>query len=327
MFLKSKIVNICCKLTWISFIFQKSIIIKRVINWSLQAQAKKVSCLQKRKRTSRFTSCTGSATIETSLALPVFLCALCSLIIIGQLILTEATIQYTVSKTATICAKQEAVRRSLDKQKNQITEEQKEDTIHRKASDFIGVRKTFYSVFPDSSICKNCIQGGNAGIILSSSKISEKDDTVYVCAAYGLKVPVPFFKGIVFYKKNAVAQRIFDGYVEHEGETEEIDRIVYLAENGTVYHTSLSCSHICLKITDQNKIEEVSLNKKYRACEKCIKKEESLSQLYLTAYGDCFHNSLSCSGLKRTLRAVKLSEVTGMRKCARCAVREDADRN
>lgn len=36
-------------------------------------------------------------------------------------------------------------------------------------------------------------------------------------------------------------------------------------------------------------------------------------------YGDCYHSTLGCSGLKRTIKAVRLKDVGRLRPCSRCA--------
>ena len=83
--------------------------------------------------------------------------------------------------------------------------------------------------------------------------------------------------------------------------------IVYVAENGVVYHKNASCSHICLKITGNAAIQDI------------VHKGSSLSEIFVTAYGDCYHSTLGCSGLKRTIKAVRLKDVGRLRPCSRCA--------
>ena len=91
-----------------------NIIPKKIFKRSLQAQ--KESWQQKRKRALRFASCTGSVTVETALVLPVFLCVLCGLMLLGSLLLTEARIQYALARTADVYAAQYAVERLADNQ-------------------------------------------------------------------------------------------------------------------------------------------------------------------------------------------------------------------
>lgn len=66
-------------------------------------------------------------------------------------------------------------------------------------------------------------------------------------------------------------------------------------------------------------IQDIVHSSKYAACEKCIHKGSSLSAIFVTAYGDCYHSTLGCSGLKRTIKAVRLKDVGRLRPCSRCA--------
>lgn len=84
-------------------------------------------------------------------------------------------------------------------------------------------------------------------------------------------------------------------------------------------YKNASCSHICLKITGNAAIQNIVHSSKYAACEKCIHKGSSLSAIFVTAYGDCYHSTLGCSGLKRTIKAVRLKDVGRLRPCSRCA--------
>ena len=136
-----------------------------------------------------------------------------------------------------------------------------------------------------------------------------------------LKLSVPFFRPIRFQKDTAVKRRVFSGYVKHRRDYDAAgdNSIVYVAENGVVYHKNASCSHICLKITGNAAIQDIVHSSKYAACEKCIHKGSSLSAIFVTAYGDCYHSTLGCSGLKRTIKAVRLKDVGRLRPCSRCA--------
>ena len=43
-----------------------------------------------------------------------------------------------------------------------------------------------------------------------------------------------------------------------------------------------------------------------------------VTNVFTENHGTKYHNSLNCSGLKRSIRAVKKSEVAGMGACNKC---------
>lgn len=106
------------------------------------------------------------------------------------------------------------------------------------------------------------------------------------------------------------------------GNTEqEEEEMVYITENGTVYHRSRSCTHLALsiQITDIHTIknQKNSSNGKYHPCEKCGNNPMATA-LYITQYGDKYHTCIQCSGLKRTIKAVPLKQVEGWPACSKC---------
>lgn len=98
---------------------------------------------------------------------------------------------------------------------------------------------------------------------------------------------------------------------------------VYVTENGTVYHTSSSCTHIDLSIT-QAELSSVHWlrnenGERYTACEKCSGDHSDGDTVYITLYGNRYHGSVHCSGLKRSVRLVDISKIQGLKECERCA--------
>lgn len=56
----------------------------------------------------------------------------------------------------------------------------------------------------------------------------------------------------------------------------------------------------------------------YHLCERCGWMPGNDGNCYVTDYGDRYHTSLSCSGLKRKVYTVPLSEVKGKGACSKC---------
>ena len=114
---------------------------------------------------------------------------------------------------------------------------------------------------------------------------------------------------------------IIKGYMDGRNGQDDAD-IVYVTERGEVYHEDYQCSYLHLSIRPVSYEELSSLRNesggKYYACEKCTF-GSVMGGVYITQTGDRYHSSLNCSGLKRTIHAVKRSEVTGMGGCSRCS--------
>ena len=257
----------------------------------------------------------GSATVEASLAIPVFLMAVCALFFIGQLLLVEGEIRYSLAQAARACADQEAL-----KEEAKVRTEKEEEGISGNQGLGLSPQSTFMNIYDGGSLCDACISGGSRAVLVQGRKDSSAE-TVRLTARYVLKVPVFLFRTILFPRKISLEERIFSGYIPHagDGENGKKDCVVYVTERGTVYHRRADCTHICLRIRNEEGIRSIMTHSRYRPCEKCIHGTGSISTLYITAEGDCYHSSLSCSGLKRTVKAVYLSEIPGMRPCSRCA--------
>lgn len=120
-----------------------------------------------------------------------------------------------------------------------------------------------------------------------------------------------------------VIMHTFTGYVNGlSGRGYDAKEVyVYVTEDSEVYHRSRECSHIRLTIREVSGKDIKSLRNdegnKYKACRHCHAKIGS-AVLYVTAEGDCYHSSLSCSGLSRSVKQIPISQVGGRRPCMRC---------
>lgn len=124
-------------------------------------------------------------------------------------------------------------------------------------------------------------------------------------------------------KVHAWTGREYEKNAQEEGKTDQEEQMVYVTETGTVYHKKLECSYLNLSVShvsgsriggyrNQN-------GEKYSPCETCVKSQNPAGIVYITDTGNRYHNLESCSGLKRTVRLVKCSEVNGsMHVCSRC---------
>ena len=113
----------------------------------------------------------------------------------------------------------------------------------------------------------------------------------------------------------------WNGYQKDRKENED-GQIVYITEKGTVWHSDYQCSYLQLSIQYVQYSELQNMRNegggKYHKCEQCVY-GQAMNGVYITSYGNRYHNSLNCSSLKRTIRAVHKSEVAGRGGCSKCA--------
>ncbi|MDO4343584.1 MAG: hypothetical protein Q4C50_02150 [Eubacteriales bacterium] len=109
------------------------------------------------------------------------------------------------------------------------------------------------------------------------------------------------------------------GQEEQDGEGEQ-EETVFVTETGHVYHKDENCTHIRLSIHSVSREHVAHLRNesggKYHACERCG--GGTGSTVYITDYGDRYHSSAGCSGLKRSVLSVPVSEVKDWRACSKC---------
>ena len=118
---------------------------------------------------------------------------------------------------------------------------------------------------------------------------------------------------------------LFCGKTEEEADEEEGEakQMVWVTENGSVYHTDSSCSHINLSIQVSSPgalaWKRNQDGEKYKECEQCVGNGAAGAEVYYTKYGNRYHNSLSCKGLKRKVKLVALEQTDGLPQCSKCA--------
>lgn len=100
------------------------------------------------------------------------------------------------------------------------------------------------------------------------------------------------------------------------------ERMVYVTENGEVYHLSRSCSHLSISVhaIDEG-TQDMYRNSgggRYKPCEVCGM-NEAYGEYFITDDGDRYHTDINCPGLKRTIYEIPLSEVGDRRLCSRCS--------
>jgi len=121
--------------------------------------------------------------------------------------------------------------------------------------------------------------------------------------------------------------RKWTGYDTTQAITEKIEEEwVYITPSGNAYHRSRNCSYLNPKIlsTATSDISTVRNRdgEKYHLCNSC--KDGSLTGIcFYTEYGNRYHTTLECSGIKRTIESVKISDIGGRHACSKCGTQKE----
>ena len=284
----------------------------------LQACPKKNNCFNfSIKPFFRKTSFFASLTIEAAMVIPIFLFAILNLFSMIEIFEIQMSIQSALHQTA----KEMAVEGYAY---NQIGDSSITNSLPvQVAFSETYVRGKVNKLVTKEKLDHSVIKHGSKGIRYSFSKIMEKD-RIELVAVYSI---APRFSMVPFseiYTFNQAKVRAFTGYdpALDTKRTGEEEPYVFVTQSGTVYHMDRGCSHLKLSIKlitkDDLSIARNEGGGKYKGCRYC-KSGKSESNLFLvTNHGDKYHSSVSCSGLKRTIRSIPLSEATGYGLCSRC---------
>lgn len=189
--------------------------------------------------------------------------------------------------------------------------------VEKKALGMASAEVFFRKELSKYPIVGKFVKGGSIGVSLAKSDFEK--DYLELCAEYKMKVPV----NLLAVKDVALVQRSFQR--KWTGKTvggEDFDPYVYVAETGSVYHTSASCHYIDLSIKAVEYSDIAGLRNlnghKFSSCACAVAKHRKGAVVYVTNYGTSYHGSLGCSGLKRTIEMKRKSEVKGMGACSKC---------
>lgn len=171
----------------------------------------------------------------------------------------------------------------------------------------------------DCEQVEHYVAGGSAGVSIIGSKL--EGNYIDLRAVTTVRFPIRVFR-----KQNVrVQQRVkcrkwtgWNGVVQDD----EGEEWVYVAETGTVYHLTKECSHLSLSIqtVETDSLEQLRNQNGgiYHECHLCADKNVSTKYRYITKQGDRYHYDLNCSGIKRTVLKIRLSEVGTRSPCSRC---------
>ena len=250
----------------------------------------------------------GSATLEATLIFPFIIFFFVSVIWIIDLFYVHSTVGEIINSVGN-----EMVTYSYPYEQLMDTEDEGEEESLLSMLVSIG----FSEVYVREKINEHPASKKISGLTTLLSDFYT-DDVIDIKVTYYVEpvLAIPGIDGVIL--TNHFYSKAFTGYKKKPKEAEEM---VYITRTGTVYHTSLDCRY--LKFSPQAisiegvKNERSKDGARFYPCEIC-EKEGFGEIVYIMPYGNRYHNSLECFGIKVDVFEVPKSSVSDRRKCFYC---------
>lgn len=170
---------------------------------------------------------------------------------------------------------------------------------------------------------KNAVMDGASAANMLSSRIMTSGDIIDIVVDYRVHPIIPIIGFKDFMVESRYYGHAWTGYdISGAGDNEEIQQeMVYVTEHGEVYHRDVGCKYLRTSVKSvpytQLGSKRNKDRKKYYACEYCGDGVAG-GDVFITDYGERYHTSVSCPGLKRKIYTIPISEVGGRGPCSGC---------
>lgn len=239
-------------------------------------------------------------TLEAAVVLPLAACFLVSILYFFRVIGVEMEVQNALDNTSRQLAVYDI------------------NTESENLSSVISANIILANQLQNSSFAKQYIKGGIAGIHFISSDLAGEDIRLNV--VYQVVFPVQLLGKLQITIKQNAECRKWIGWSKTDALNGQ-ETWVYITKSGSVYHTQRECTSIMLSVQTANYTDVENLRnnngERYRECEHC-KEEKKKVLVYITNQGDCYHYDRNCSGIKRTVFKIRLSDAKDRPKCRKC---------
>ncbi len=258
----------------------------------------------------------GSMTLEASFVLPFFLFAVVNVLFAVNIIGTQSRINAALHQVGNKMAFA-----------GYIYEHSGGNAI---PDDLAGVVQTelyakgqIIKYVGNSYLEQSCIANGAEGVSLAGSSVMGAGDIIDLKVSYQVKPLISVMGFDAFPMAQRYYGKAWTGYDVTRlvsDETKE-DPMVYITKTGTVYHLDRNCVYLnpSIEFVDAATVESRRNQNggRYYPCELCGG-SVGQGEVYITSQGNRYHTQLSCSGLKRTIYTVPLSQTGGRGRCTKC---------
>ncbi|WP_026651359.1 hypothetical protein [Butyrivibrio proteoclasticus] len=268
----------------------------------------------------------ASITVEASLALPFFIFFFVNILAAFNIIKVQSDLEAALHQTGNeICI------RAFDERFGANLVLGEEDMSYDEGLEGYATAGAFsvYAAnnvrsYVGDSVNESCVKNGLNGLSFFSSRVLFRNDIVDIVVDYKVKPLISMIGFSEFPVQGRYYGHAWTGYdlsCETQAESGD-DEIVYVTEHGEAYHKDINCRYlkIDIKSIEFNSLDTArnSDRHKYYPCEYCGENVAG-GNVFVTDYGERYHTSVNCPGLKRKIYTIRLSEAAGYRACSGCA--------
>lgn len=258
----------------------------------------------------------GSMTLEAAFVLPFFLFAVINILFAVSMIGTQSRVNAALHQTGNKMAFAGYV---YEKSAGGVLP----DSLAGAALTSLYARGQILEYTGREYLEQSCVVGGAGGVSLAGSSVMEEGDIIDLQVSYRVKPFAELMGFPGFTMRQRYYGRAWTGYdvTRYVSDLKEEDPMVYITKAGTVYHVNRNCTYLNPSV-EMTSVEAVTDRRnpsgaKYHPCELCDG-ELAQGQVYITSQGNRYHSRIQCSGLKRTIYTVPLSEVHEKGVCSKC---------
>lgn len=263
-------------------------------------------------------NCRASMAVEASMALPIFLFFIMNILSSFDILRLHGNIMGAMHQTGNKMAFYGYAYENMSED-GAVWTESKDSLILSEGY----ARSHVIDLLGEDYLNHTCLSGGTLGLQFMKSSVMKENDIVELVASYRVKPFVSVIGFSDFSMENRYYGRAWTGFNVENRQSDELeeDPLVYVAENGAVYHMARNCTYLnpSIKPVSASMVKELrnAEGEKYNTCGSCAWNSYQ-AVVYITEYGNKVHGSLKCSGLKRTIYTIRLSQVSGKAKCSKC---------
>ena len=288
------------------------------------------SMSHKVKRTFLSIHLNGSITIEAAIALPLFAFCIISVMYLINVLYIQSTLQMHLENMARTITSYSCITTGLDVKLTDDESSIAEKVIFDSAG-AIAVKTMFLTDEIKDFVDNTLIVDGSEGISFWGSSVTNTDKPLDIILSYKIRMPFLPSDYFSFDINQHCYFKAFSGRELYKNIFLRVN-LVYVTQDGEVYHANKVCTYLGRFTTLRNLTELQKEKPDILPCTFCKHQTNLISiptlvqseYVYVTEELDVYHYVEACPSLQRHLIRLPLAEAVGAyTPCSRCVVYED----